>query len=84
MHACVHMRTTIDLPGELLAKVKIEAIKRKEKGFSKIIQDAIIYYFKNNIERTNIGLLKGSLTGKEKKNEIQRLTGVKENWRKSY
>ena len=39
------MRTTVDIPDELRAKLLEEAARRGEKGFSTLIQEALDQYF---------------------------------------
>ena len=53
VHACYHagMRTTIDLPDDLRAKLLALAARRGEKGFSTIVREAVTRYLADANDR---------------------------------
>lgn len=77
------MRTTIELPENLKQKLAAEAATRNMKGYSKIITEAIVEYFKtgHNERKCVVERLKGCLSKEEYKKEMARLAEGRANWR---
>lgn len=46
------MRTTIEIPEELRVELLALAARRGEKGFSRIVQEAVVRYLAETDERT--------------------------------
>jgi len=87
------MKTTINLPDEIWQRLNIEAAKRKQKGFSGIITQAIEGYFKQR-DKTDeqnqkqkrqklAATLFSSITQSEKTAELNVLQKRRNQWRKS-
>lgn len=77
------MRTTIELPSDLRQKLATEAVLRNMKGYSGIISEAICAYFKtcHSKRKQSIDNLKGCLSEKEYRLEMDRLKEGRGNWR---
>lgn len=79
------MRTTIDLPEDLRAKLISLAAQRGMKGFSGILAEALRHYFelgKFSEARHRVALAtKGTLSEKESKDLAQSCREIREKWR---
>jgi predicted transcriptional regulator len=89
MHMHVHqdacMRTTIDLPDELRAKLLELAAKRGEKGFSVLVQEAVAAYLEQHSrggERVKRALaLRGALRGDDGDKLLEATEEARKGWR---
>ena len=79
------MRTTIELKDEYRAKLLEIAARRGEKGFSKIIGEAVELYLKtadaDQAHRQRALLLRGILDAKEADGLRAAVATLKESWR---
>lgn len=79
------MRTTVDIPDELRAKLLEEAARRGEKGFSTLIREALTEYFaaaddrEARLARAQAAL--GSLTGAEGDALEKDVRNLRRSWR---
>ena len=75
MHACdlPAMRTTIELPDELRAKLLAMAARRGEKGFSGLIQAAVARYLEEEELRQSVVRRALSAIGSLDDDEAERL-----------
>ena len=79
------MRTTIEISEENHTLLRTLAIQRKEKGFSKIIDEALHAYFQNQSTEQNLSLLefKGKLTKNRMNEYVKDVKSLRNNWRNS-
>lgn len=81
------MRTTIELDAAQLEKLKSLAAQRGEKGYSKIISEALSRYFRELSDeqraerRRAIERLKGSISDEEAEHMHRVVRELRENWR---
>lgn len=79
------MRTTVEITDQQRARLLEIAGGRGEKGFSRLVQEAIDLYLKVQGQRDNqakVALkLKGSLASKEGEDLSERVAAVRERWR---
>jgi len=79
------MRTTIELPDELRAKLLELAAKRGEKGFSVLVQEAVAAYLEQHAtggERIKRALaLRGALRGVEGDTLLEATQDARRGWR---
>ncbi len=79
------MRTTIDLKDELRARLLEIAARRGEKGFSKLIEEAVELYLTNCSDgrerRARALALKGALGSREADRLRAACLAIRESWR---
>lgn len=81
------MRTTIELDETQLMKLKRLAAERGEKGYSRIISDALTRYFvelsaeEMEERRREVARLRGSISDEEAEHMRQVVRELRENWR---
>lgn len=82
------MRTTIEISKGIREKLVSEAARRDLKGYSKIIEEALEFYFsarRNQTSKTReerINLLLGSMDLSELKSDEKRRRSLRKNWKK--
>jgi metal-responsive CopG/Arc/MetJ family transcriptional regulator len=89
MHVHVHhnwdMRTTIELPDNQRARLLDLAARRGEKGFSRLIQEAVERLLTDHDSRkarTDVALaLKGSMGAKAADDLAESVTRIRSTWR---
>lgn len=87
MHACgcksSCMRTTIEISVTQRAALLRLAADRGEKGFSRIVSEAIEAYLsgRGSADRAGAVRLRGILSEKEADAYRSRIQGIRENWR---
>jgi metal-responsive CopG/Arc/MetJ family transcriptional regulator len=78
------MRTTIELSDDLISILRSLAVKKGYRGYSKLIEEAVDFYFKENErrerDRGNILKMKGSWNKKEAEKTKKRLEEIRRNW----
>ncbi len=79
------MRTTIELRDDLRAKLLEVAGRRGEKGFSRLVEEAVDLYLaaaaaRNEARRAALAA-RGALTRAEAKEFAARAALIRENWR---
>lgn len=79
------MRTTVEITPEQRARLMAMAARRGEKGFSKLVQEALDAYLRQATAeaeaRRRALMLNGSLDGRES-DELRAATrGIRESWR---
>lgn len=78
------MRTTIELSDDLISIVRAIAVKKGYRGYSKVIEDALHFYFKENekkeLGRKKILRMRGSWTLEEANRTKKRLEELRKNW----
>lgn len=81
----VVMRTTIEMKDEHRAKLLEIAARRGEKGFSKIVEEALDRYIQSEIENDGMRLralhVRGIISRKEAQELRVRTRAMRENWR---
>jgi hypothetical protein len=79
------VRITIELKDEYRARLLEIAARRGEKGFSKIIGEAVELYLQSALadeeRRRRVLLLRGALTAKEANRLRNELATLRESWR---
>jgi predicted transcriptional regulator len=79
------MRTTIELKDDYRGRLLALAASRGEKGFSKIIGEAVEMYLKSVVadeERRDLALVLRGRMGKKEAEELRRATTeLRESWR---
>jgi len=79
------MRTTVELTEEQRAELLKLAAKRRLKGFSQLVQEAVDSYLENQASRQDFIQaaldLKGVLKGKSSDEFEERTRAIRENWR---
>jgi metal-responsive CopG/Arc/MetJ family transcriptional regulator len=79
------MRTTVEIPDELRAKLLEEAARRGEKGFSGLIQEALDQYFASASDRearvTRAVESLGSLAGTDGEALEKDVENLRRTWR---
>ena len=79
------MRTTIEMKDEHRAKLLEIAARRGEKGFSKIVEEALDRYIQSEIENDGMRLralhVRGIISRKEAQELRVRTRAMRENWR---
>ena len=79
------MRTTIDIDDEQRARLLELAARRGEKGFSRIIREALDLYLRetleNNVKRRAALDLQGALSAGEAKRLEAAVARIRESWR---
>ncbi len=79
------MRTTIELSNDLIGILHALAVKKGYRGYSKVIEEALIFYIKEN-ERRETGKekilkMRGSWDGAEARETKKRLEEIRKNWK---
>ena len=84
MYTCF-MRTTVEIRDDLRARLLEIAARRGEKGFSKIVEEALESYLyrdgDNEAARTRALAARGALTGDEADDLEDRTREIRERWR---
>ena len=86
-HACLNllMRTTIEIPDDLRAKLLELAAKRGQKGFSEIVSEAIrkLLHVETQMDkiRRHAISLKGKLTKTEAESLKEYCQEIRQSWR---
>jgi metal-responsive CopG/Arc/MetJ family transcriptional regulator len=79
------MRTTIEMKAEHRARLLELAARRGEKGFSRLVADAIQAYLDRETDgqkaRRKALAMRGTLSAKEANRLRRHVTGLRENWR---
>lgn len=79
------MRTTIELPDELISILHAIAVKKGYRGYSKVIEEALNFYLKENekreVGREKILRMRGSWNLTEAKETKIRLEEIRKNWK---
>ncbi len=85
VHVSSTMRTTIELDHEQRAKLLELAARRREKGFSRIIAEALDAYLRSlddaSAAREAALLLRGSLPAKDAERLRTHAAALRESWR---
>jgi len=79
------MRTTIELSDDLISIVHALAVKKGYRGYSKVIEEALNFYLKEN-ERRELGRdkilkMRGSWSLAEAEKTKKRLEEIRKNWK---
>jgi len=79
------MRTTIELSNDLISTLRAIAVKKGYRGYSKIIEEALNFYLKENEKkkrgREKVLRMRGSWSLKEADKTKRRLEEVRKNWK---
>lgn len=79
------MRTTIDLPDDLRARLLDLAARRGEKGFSSLVREAVVTYLADLDSRAariaRAASLLGTLSEEEAEAMRAAVTSLRERWR---
>jgi hypothetical protein len=79
------MRTTIELSDEHRSALHSLAARRRLRGYSKLIQEAIDFYIKEKIKRGDshryLLKMKGTWNEEEAKKFRKRLEEIRRNWK---
>ncbi len=79
------MRTTIELSNDLISILHALAVKKGYRGYSKVIEEALIFYIKENEKRETgkekILKMRGSWDGEEARETRKRLEEIRKNWK---
>lgn len=79
------MRTTIEMKAEHRARLLELAARRGEKGFSRLVAEAIQAYLDReggrNAKRQRILAMRGTLSAKQADRLRSHVAGLRENWR---
>lgn len=79
------MRTTIELSNDLISILHALAVKKGYRGYSKVIEEALIFYIKENEKRETgkekILKMRGSWDGTEARETRKRLEEIRINWK---
>ena len=79
------MRTTIELSDDLISMLHALAVKKGYRGYSKVIEEALIFYIKENEKREtgkdNILKMRGSWNRAEATETKRRLEEITKNWK---
>ena len=79
------MRTTIEISPEHRARLMELAARRGEKGFSKLVQQALDAYLRSQTgeeeKRRRALMLKGTLDGREAERLREATREIRESWR---
>jgi len=78
------MRTTVELPDELIAALHALAIRRGQRGYSKVMEEAVSAYLRDQKKRQKdlktILELEGGWTAEEAEEVRRNLRDVRKNW----
>jgi DNA-binding MarR family transcriptional regulator len=81
----MNIRTTIEITEEQRAKLVELAARRRIKGFSTLVQEALENYFSTQLpaqeQKDLIRTLRGSLSEKESEQLRQQASRLREDWR---
>ena len=79
------MRTTIELSDDLISILRALAVKKGYRGYSKLIEEAVGLYLKENekreLARGKILKMMGSWSLAEAKETRKRLEEIRKNWK---
>jgi predicted transcriptional regulator len=79
------MRTTIELSDDLIAALHALAVSRGQRGYSKIMEEAVSQYLKKESDRdsTTAALMKmmGSWKPEEASETRKKLEEIRKNWK---
>lgn len=79
------MRTTVVLPDELIAALHALAIRRGERGYSKVMEEAVSTYLRDQTKRRRdlkaILEMEGSWSSEESEEVRKNLREARKNWR---
>ncbi len=87
---CMHltiprMRTTVEIPDDLRAKLLDLAARRGEKGFSRLVQEALVHYLDEMERRERLAkdarAVIGSLSDEEAEALEQSVRAARRSWR---
>jgi metal-responsive CopG/Arc/MetJ family transcriptional regulator len=80
------MRTTIELADDLIATLHALAVKKGLRGYSKIMEEAVTHYLKDNEEKeknkATILKMRGSWPRSEAEKITRSLGEIRKNWKK--
>jgi metal-responsive CopG/Arc/MetJ family transcriptional regulator len=79
------MRTTIELPDNLISVLHALAVKKGYRGYSKVIKDALDFYLRDNERRESsrkkVLKMRGSWSEAEAEEIRIRLEEIRKNWK---
>ncbi len=79
------MRTTIELSDDLISILRALAVKKGYRGYSKVIEEALNFYLKENekreLARGKTLKMMGSWSLAEAKETRKRLEEIRKNWK---
>ncbi len=79
------MRTTVELPDEIRAKLLEMAARRGERGFSALVEEALVRYLEEEEERRERVEAARSVLGSMSEDDARELeasvAGLRERWR---
>jgi predicted transcriptional regulator len=89
MHACMieHMRTTIEISDDTLRKLRELAARRGEKGYSRIIEEALGAYLASRLDESaderwsRLESLEGAWGAEEAERVRERIRETRKLWR---
>ncbi len=79
------MRTTVELPDELIAALHAIAVKKGYRGYSKVMEDAVKHYLRDREKKDQslsvLMRMRGSWNSEEAAETKKRLEEIRKNWR---
>ena len=79
------MRTTIELSDDLISMLHALAVKKGYRGYSKVIEEALVFYIRENEKREagreKILKMRGSWNRAEARETKRRLEEIRKNWK---
>lgn len=79
------MRTTIELPDDLISILHAIAVKKGYRGYSKVIEEALNFYLRENenreTSREKILRMRGSWNLSEAEETKKRIEEIRKNWK---
>ncbi len=79
------MRTTVELPDELIAALHALAASKGHRGYSRIMEEAVTYYLKNETDKdsktASVLKMMGSWTSKDAEETRAKLEEIRRNWK---
>jgi len=79
------MRTTVELPDDLIAALHALAVKKGYRGYSRVMEEAVKHYFREH-EKKDLSLsvlmkMRGSWNAEEAARTKEKLEEIRKNWR---
>jgi metal-responsive CopG/Arc/MetJ family transcriptional regulator len=79
------MRTTVELPDDLIAALHALAVKKGYRGYSRIMEEAVKHYLRENEKKEGswsvLMKMRGSWNAEEAAETKKKLEEIRKNWR---
>ena len=79
------MRTTVELPEDMIAALHALAVRKGQRGYSKVMEEAVAYFIedqeKKDRDRASVLKMKGTWAKSEADETRERIEELRKNWK---